>query len=78
MSGSSRSAISQAFIIPIEIVTDERTTGHLKSPEMLKRFIVLHYFTNTRLLGSKIDTQPVAKALVSSIEMIKDSLIKSK
>lgn len=77
MSGSSQSAISQAFIIPIETGTDERTPGHLTSPETLKRFIVLHYFTNTRLLGSKMHKQPVAEAFVRSIEMINEPLIKS-
>lgn len=65
MSGGSQSAISQAFIISIETLTDERTPGHLRSPETPKTFTVLHYFTNTRLLGSKIHTQPVAEALVS-------------
>lgn len=77
MSCSSQSAISQAFIIPIETLTDERTPGHLPSPEKLKRFIVLPDFTVTRLLGSRIHKQPVAEASVSSIEMLNDSPIKS-
>lgn len=76
MLGSSQRAISQAFIIPIETLTDERTPGHLTSPEKLRRFIVLHDFTDARLLGSRIHKQPVAEVLVSSIEMINDSPIK--